>query len=126
MSNPYQISPEVNTPTSEAPGPLGVALIGAWIVSGIANFGAVAIMLPLAATPPGTEVFAISHQLCVVLAAAVGIVLGMPFAMVALVSEPERHRKLLALAAVITCLSPVLVGNITMNLLAKFIGFTLD
>ncbi len=124
--DPYTVKQETDQPASESAGPAGVELRWAWIVAGITNLVAMGIMLPLAATPPGAVIFPLGRVVWMLLAGFVGFVVGIPLSIAAIRAERQRNRKLLAVVALVGCLSPVFVGHMTLNLLADMIGFTLD
>lgn len=126
MTDPYTVHPASSDAPSETGEPFSDELKFAVWVAGLVNLAAVGVMLPLAATPPGSVIFPIGRAIWLLFFTFVGFLPGVPLSIAAVRIETTPHRRLLAAAAMVACLMPLIVGHLTLELLAAVIGFELD
>ena len=119
--NPYTASASEPRPTQASR--LGLCAFAALVV-GIANIGAVGVIMTLADTPAGAAIRPMGHTMAAAMFALLGLVVGAPLS-VAVIWTSRGAKRAIGVCLLLASLSPFPLSSFSLHMLAEFCGFTL-
>ena len=119
--NPYTASASEPKPT-QASG-LGLCTFAALVV-GIANIGAVGVIMTLADTPAGAAIRPMGHTMGSAMFALLGLFVGGPLS-VAAIWTSRGAKQAIGVCLLLASLAPFPLSSFALHMLADMCGFTL-
>ena len=98
----------------------------AWASALFCNLGSLAIVGTLIDTPAGTTIFPLAHALFVAALAGFGVLIGIPFSILAYKTGQSLAQRRSAILAGIICLVPFPFSGFALGIIAQYVGFDLD
>ena len=119
--NPYT-APASEPRTTQA-SRLGLCVFTA-LVLGIANIGAIGVIMTLADTPAGAASRPMGHTMAAAMFALLGLVVGAPLS-VAAIWTSRGAKRAIGVCLLLASFAPLPLSSVSLHMLAELSGFTL-